>query len=174
MREHYSHDNYEVRTASSLISGGTRPCKKCVANVKIDRFPPSRMPLSVFVNGEVECNAAPPANTRVCKSSTTPSKTSSISIVHCRHGGLKWQPGQQWATGWSSVPGRDTTLFTPQRSDRLSGPNESASQLVPEALSAGIKRPGSEDDHSAPPKGQVKTGGQCLLNSMRLNDVLHN
>jgi hypothetical protein len=57
--------------------------------------------------------------------------------------------------GPGSIPGSAIFFFSPQRPDR---PRPHI-QLVPGALSPGVKRQGREADHSPPSSADVKKGG---------------
>jgi hypothetical protein len=72
------------------------------------------------------------------------------------------QSVQRWATDWTiGVLGFDSRcglgifLFTTASRTAL-GPTHPPIQWVPRALSLGVKRPGSEADHSPPSSAEVK------------------
>jgi hypothetical protein len=81
-----------------------------------------------------------------------------LSYRYSRDGSVVWR----WATGWTiGVLGFDSRwalgifLFTTVSRTAL-GPTQPPMQWVPGALSLGVKRPGSETDHSPASSVEVK------------------
>jgi hypothetical protein len=58
--------------------------------------------------------------------------------------------------GRSSSPGRVKNFLSSTSSRPALGPTQPHIQLVPGALSPGVKRPGREADHSPPTSAEVK------------------
>jgi hypothetical protein len=77
----------------------------------------------------------------------------------------------RWATGWTiGVLGFDSRrglriFFFTTTSRTALGPTQPPIQLVPGALSLGVKRPGREADHSPPSSAKVKEWVELYLHS---------
>jgi hypothetical protein len=82
-------------------------------------------------------------------------------LVYCL-GAVIAQSVWRWATGWTiGVLGFDSRrglgiFFSTTASRTALGPTQSPIQWVRDALSLGVKRPGSEADHSPQPSGEFK------------------
>jgi hypothetical protein len=66
--------------------------------------------------------------------------------------------------GLDSRRGLEIFLFTTASRTAL-GPTQPPIQWVPRALSLGVKRPGSESDHSPPSSAEVKESGELYIHS---------
>jgi hypothetical protein len=77
------------------------------------------------------------------------------------------------ATGYG--PGRVKNFLFSKSSRPAVGSTQSPNQLVPGALSSGVKRPGREVDHSPQTRAEVKRMWICTFHSpIRLHGVVLN
>jgi hypothetical protein len=73
--------------------------------------------------------------------------------------------------GFHSQQGQEIFLFSTLFRPAL-GPTQPPIRCLPEAFSAGVKRPGREDDHSPPSSAEVKNGGAIPPLPIRLHGMV--
>jgi hypothetical protein len=107
---------------------------------------------------------------RICKRHTRTERQ--IWIAAWGERAVIAQSVQHWAMGWTiwvlgfdSRRGLGIFLFTTASRTAL-GPTQPPIQLIPVALSLGVKRPGLEADHSHPSSAEVKEWVALYLHSL--------